>query len=196
MGAGESSSPTRERILDVSAELFRRQGYTGTGMKQIVGAANAPFGSLYHHFPGGKEQLGEEVIRTSGAMYFRIVAAVLEAAPDVVTGVRNCFAGAASLLVETDYADACPIAAIALEVASTNEPLRAATADVFASWIDGGTAWFERAGIGKAESRRLAITLINSIEGAFVLSRAMRTIEPLEVAGEHVAAVVERAVGL
>ena len=186
-------SPTRDRILDVSAELFRRQGYTGTGMKQIVAAANAPFGSLYHHFPGGKEQLGGEVIRASGAMYFRIVMQVMEAAPDVVTGVRDCFAGAAAVLEETDYADACPIATIALEVASTNEPLREATADVFASWIDGGTAWFERAGISAAESRKLAITLINSIEGAFVLSRAMRTTEPLAVAGEHVAAAVDRA---
>lgn len=196
MPAKSSPTPTRERILDVSAELFRRQGYTGTGMKQIVTAAGAPFGSMYHHFPGGKEQLGEAVIRTSGAMYFRIVMEVMDAARDPVTGVRDCFAGAAAVLVETDYADACPIAAIALDVASTNEPLRMATADVFESWIEGGTAWFARAGIATAESRKLAITLINSIEGAFVLSRAMRTTEPLLVAGEHVAAAVEQALAL
>src|SRR5438445_7788136 len=60
---------TRERIVQRSAELFRRQGFTGTGVKQIVAEANAPFGSLYHFFPGGKEQLGEEVIRTSGMAY-------------------------------------------------------------------------------------------------------------------------------
>ena len=51
---------TRERILGVSAEIFRRQGYEGTGLKQIVTAAKVPFGSLYHFFPGGKEQLGAE----------------------------------------------------------------------------------------------------------------------------------------
>jgi AcrR family transcriptional regulator len=51
-------SNTRERIVDASAELFRRQGYSATGVKQIVEAAQAPFGSLYHFFPGGKEQLG------------------------------------------------------------------------------------------------------------------------------------------
>ena len=56
------TSDTRTRILDTTADLFRRHGYTGTGMKQIVQAANAPFGSLYHHFPGGKEQLAAEVI--------------------------------------------------------------------------------------------------------------------------------------
>jgi AcrR family transcriptional regulator len=60
---------TRERILYSAAELFRRQGYAATGLKQVVAAANAPFGSLYHHFPGGKEQLGDEVLRAGGAFY-------------------------------------------------------------------------------------------------------------------------------
>ena len=46
--------PTRDRILYATAELFRRQGYAGTGLKQVVAEAQAPFGSLYHHFPGGK----------------------------------------------------------------------------------------------------------------------------------------------
>ena len=108
--------------MDASAELFRRQGYTGTGLKQILATAEAPFGSRYHFFPGGKEQLGAEVIRWSGLGYQRLVEAVLDAAPDVVAGVGDVFAGAA-------------------------EPLRQATAEVF------------------------------------VLSRAMRSTEPLEVAG-------------
>src|SRR5688572_31527497 len=102
-------SKTKERILEQTAELFRRQGYTGTGMKQIVAAANAPFGSLYHFFPGGKEQLGQEVIRSSGLMYQQLIEAVVDASPDIVTGVENCFTGAAAVLEETDYADACPI---------------------------------------------------------------------------------------
>ena len=59
----QAMSTTRERIVESSAELFRRQGYTATGVKQIVTAAQAPFGSLYHFFPGGKEQLGAEAIR-------------------------------------------------------------------------------------------------------------------------------------
>jgi len=104
--------------VDASAELFRRQGYTGTGLKQILATAEAPFGSRHHFFPGGKEQLGAEVIRWSGLGYQRSVEAVL----DVVAGVGDVFAGAA-------------------------EPLRQATAEVF------------------------------------VLSRALRSTEPLEVAG-------------
>src|SRR3977135_3390228 len=106
--------------MDTSAELFRRQGYTGTGVKQIAATANAPFGSLYHFFPGGKEQLGEEGIRSSGALYIELFATIALQAPDPVTAVADFFSGAAATLQETDYADACPIATVALEVASTN----------------------------------------------------------------------------
>src|SRR5437660_55171 len=87
---------TRERIVDASAELFRRQGYAATGIKQIVTEAQAPFGSIYHHFPGGKEQLGAEAIRTSGKLYELLIPAVFAPAPDLVTGVRMFFAGAAA----------------------------------------------------------------------------------------------------
>jgi AcrR family transcriptional regulator len=138
---------TRQRIVDASAELFRRQGYTGTGVKQIVAEASAPFGSLYHFFPGGKEQLGEEVIRWSGAMYIQLLAPILTEAPDPVTATSNFFGAAAETLRETDYADACPIATVALEVASTNEPMRRATAEVFESWIDVATDYFAATGM-------------------------------------------------
>ncbi|MDR8409148.1 TetR/AcrR family transcriptional regulator [Nonomuraea sp. 3-1Str] len=190
MNAGPATGrpSTKERIMAAGAELFRRQGYTGTGLKQIVAEAEAPFGSIYHFFPGGKEQLGAEVVRRSGAGYGRLFTAVMEEAPDPVTGVRDFFAGAARTLVETGYADACPIATVALEVASTSEPLRQATVDVFTEWIALGTGFFTRAGAGEREARELVITLLSALEGAFVLSRALRTTEPLEIAGESIAA--------
>jgi AcrR family transcriptional regulator len=184
---------TKDRIMNTTAELFRRHGYTGTGMKQIVAQANAPFGSLYHFFPGGKEQLGGEVIRSSGEMYRQLFEAILDAAPDVVTGTRDFFLGAAETLKQTDYADACPIETVALEVANTNEPLREATADVFESWIATGTERLAEAGIPKERARSLAINFISALEGAFVLCRAMRTTEPLEVTGAAMTAAVRQA---
>jgi AcrR family transcriptional regulator len=184
---------TRDRILETSAELFRRQGYSATGVKQIVTAARAPFGSLYHFFPGGKEQLGAEAIRLSGAMYELLIPAVLEPAPDPVTGVRNFFAGAAEHLRETDYADACPIATVALEVSSSSDVLRQACADVFDRWIAAGTELHEHAGLTAEQARELTIAMVAALEGAFVLARALRSTEPLDVAGELVANAVESA---
>jgi AcrR family transcriptional regulator len=186
-------SDTKDRILDSTAELFRRQGYTGTGMKQIAAEAAAPFGSLYHFFPGGKEELGSEVIRTSGRLYTQLFAAVALQAPDVLSAVEEFFAGAAETLRETDYADACPIATVALEVASTNEPLRQATAEVFTEWIDGATEYFVFAGISRARSRELAFAMLCLLEGAFVFSRAMRSTESLHVAGATAVEAVRQA---
>src|SRR4051794_11965696 len=156
---------TKDRIVGAGAELFRRQGYTGTGMKQIVAEANAPFGSLYHFFPGGKEELGGEVIRRSGRMYYELFEAISEAADDPVSAVQDFFSGAAEVLRQTDYADACPIATVALEVASTNEPLRQATAEVFESWIDGASQRMAGFGIEEDRARPLAIAVISLLEG-------------------------------
>ena len=188
-----STRGTRDRIVEASAELFRRQGYSATGVKQIVEAARAPFGSLYHFFPGGKEQLGAEAIRVSGAIYALLIPAVLDPAPDPVTGVRDFFAGAAEHLRETGYEDACPIATVALEVSSSSETMREACAEVFESWITAGAARHSAAGISAEKARELTIGMLSALEGAFVLSRALRSTEPLEIAGELVARAVESA---
>ena len=90
--------------------------------------------------------------------------------------------GAAATLEQTDFQDACPIAAVALEVASTDDVLRRATAEVFAAWVE---ALSERLG-----ERDQALAVISALEGAFVLCRAGRTTEPMLAAGEMAAAYV------
>jgi len=194
-GTRERGAGTRERIVQQSADLFRLQGYSATGVKQIVEAAQAPFGSLYHFFPGGKEQLGAEAIRVSGALYEQLIPAVLDPAPDPVIGVRNFFAGAAEHLRETDYADACPIATVALEVSSSSETMREACAQVFESWITAGAARHEAASLTPEKARELTIAMLCALEGAFVLSRALRSTEPLEIAGELMARATSDALG-
>src|SRR3954453_2291084 len=190
-----ATTGTKDRIVGASAELFRRQGYSGTGVKQILAEASAPFGSLYHHFPGGKEQLGAETIRRSGYLYGMLFVEIVGPAPDVVTGVRDFFAGAAQTLEETEYADACPIATVALEVSSTSEPMREACAEVFDAWITGATRRFEREGLAPERARELALLFLCALEGAFVLARALRSTEPLQAAGGSVTAALCKALG-
>jgi len=177
-----SRQPTRERILYAAAELFRRQGYAGTGLNQIVAAAQAPFGSLYHHYPGGKQQLAEEVIEVGGAFFQALVTAVYDAEATPEAAVRAVFSGAAEALEATDFEDACPIATIALDVASTNESLRRATDRVFDRWT---SALTDRLG-----NRDHALAILSALEGAFILCRAQRTTTPLLAAGEMAAALV------
>jgi AcrR family transcriptional regulator len=181
---------TRQRLVDASAALLQRQGLTGTGIKQILAEAQAPFSSLYHHFPGGKEELATAAIRASGARYQALVEAVWDEAPDVISSIAAVFEGAAETLEATDFAVACPIATVALEVASTNEPLRLATAEVFDNWITSGAARFEAERISPADARALALSVIALLEGAFVLSQALKTAEPVRCAGATATAAV------
>ena len=183
-------STTKTRLLDTTAGLLRRQGYAATGMKQIAGEAHAPFGSIYHFFPGGKEQLCEEVIRTSGRSYVELFESIVTRAPDAPTGVAWFFDGAALLLSESGYEDACPVATVALEVANTNETLRQAVAEVFEEWIAAATSYFARFEIPRARGRELALQMLCLLEGSFVFARSLRDTEPVRVAGEASVAAV------
>jgi AcrR family transcriptional regulator len=185
---------TRDRIQDSAAALFRRQGYAGTGLKQIAADSAAPFGSIYHFFPGGKQQLAEHTIRTTGPQYMHAVLGLLDSVADPLDSLDNAFRAAATDLADTGYADACPIATLALEVASTNETLRAATAEVFDEWTAALTTWFGRWVPDPATARSLAGSLIMLLEGAFLLSRAGREPGPLHTAGRAVVELTRAAI--
>jgi AcrR family transcriptional regulator len=189
------SAETRDRIIDASIDLFRLHGYAGTGMKQIVTSSGAPFGSVYHFFPGGKGQLAEAAIERAGEYYEALVLAILESEDDIVAGVRAVFDGAAEVLDLSDYADACPIATVALEVASTSEPLRKATDRVFQRWFDALAPRLALAGVPAARARPLAIAITGLLEGGFLFSRAAKSTEPMTASGDAAAALVLGALG-
>ena len=183
MTATAQQPATRERIVIAAAELFRRQGYAATGMKQIAAEAEAPFGSIYHFFPGGKEQLGTEVLETGGAFFLALYRAITADHDDLHAALRAFFDGAGATVAATDYADACPIATVAGEVASTIEPLRRASADAFGSWLDALTTDLEAGGVPAAGAPALAQSILSLLEGAFLLCRTLRFIEPMDAAG-------------
>jgi len=184
---------TRDRIVAAAAQLYGRYGYNGVGLKQVAAESGSPIGSLYHFFPGGKDQLAAEALRLSGAGYQALVEGILGDMPDLASGIEQSFAIAAEVLAAGGYVDACWIETVALEVASTNEPLRQVTAEIFENWIESGTAWVESHGLPPEEARALAIAYITGLEGAFVLSRAMQSPEPLLSTGRMLAAAAREA---
>lgn len=113
--------------------------------------------------------------------------------PDIVDAIRAVFDGAAEVLVASDYADACPIATVALEVASTDEELRQVTAAVFEDWLTSMTTRLLTEGIDETTSRELSILFVASLEGGFLLSRAAKDPAPMRTLGSQVAATVARA---
>jgi AcrR family transcriptional regulator len=182
--------PTRDRLVTATGELLRRGGYHGTSMKQITAAAGAPTGSMYHFFPGGKDELVAEVLLTSGEAYRQLFVAIASDAPDAPSAVAAFFDGAAAVLEDTDFVDPCPIGTVAREVANTNEPLRAATARVFASWLDTAVEYLEGEHVASTTARELATTIVAALEGGFILARARRNAEPLRAAGRMMSRLV------
>ncbi len=184
---------TKDRIVAAAAQLYGRYGYTGVGLKQVAAESGAPIGSLYHFFPGGKDELAAEALRLSGHGYQVLAEGVFAGAPDLVSGIKAAFAAAAEVVEASGYADACWIETVALEVASTNEPLRLVTAEIFDQWIDTITAVVEAGGVHGDAARQLGIAIITGLEGSFVLSRGLRSREPLLATGEMLVAAAEAA---
>lgn len=177
--------PTRSKLITATNELFRRQGYNGTSLKQVTAAAGAPVGSLYHHFPGGKAELARVTLETSGAVYRELFEAIWDAADDPASAISDLFEGAATLLEETDFIDPCPIGTVAREVASTDEGLRQTTDGVFKSWIAAAADRLRANGLAPSVADDLAANLVAAIEGGFVLARTARDGDVLRTCGRH-----------
>lgn len=187
-------TPTRERILYAAADLFRRQGYTGTGIKQIVAEAEAPLGSLYHFFPGGKEELAAEVIGIAGPFFVALVTSSVEPEDDPVRWTEAFYRGAGETLAASDFSDACPISTMTMEIASSNERLRLAAASAFGLWVDGIAAELQTRGVPAQRCPELGEAMLAALEGGFVLSRARRTTAALDAVSAAMALAVADAV--
>ena len=185
---------TRDRIIVATNELFRRQGYNGTSLSQISAASGATIGSIYHFFPGGKEALAAEVIRTTGNIYRDLFVAISGDAANPVQAFADFFAGAAAVLEDSGYIDPCPIGGIAREVANTSETLRVAAADAFQLWIDAARGYLRSAGVLNATARELAALFVATVEGTFVVSRTQRSPDALLAAGKHIGELARQAI--
>ena len=181
---------TDQRIVRAMAELLRVQGYAATGLQQLARAAQAPIGSIYHHFRGGKREVAAAALRESGAAYIQLLPMLLDQHPDLPAAIDAAFAAAADDIANTGWANMCPVATVAGEIADTEPGLRQVAAEVMASWIDDGTRYLAGRGLSQADARTAMYALLTALEGGFLLARAQRTTEPLLAAGHAVAAYV------
>ena len=178
---------TREAILTAAAELMRRKGYGAVGMKEIAETSGAPIGSLYHHFRGGKVQIVREALLNAGHAYALLIPSIVDEYSDLGAAIEGVFTQAAEDMAATGFANMCPVASIAAEIADTVQELRETSAAVFTDWVDGGTAYFHARGLDEPRAREVTLALIGALEGAFLLARTLRNTEPLLAAGRTLA---------
>ncbi|MEU4251263.1 TetR/AcrR family transcriptional regulator [Amycolatopsis sp. NPDC026612] len=183
---------TRQRMLDTAAGLFQTQGYHATGLTQLTTAGGAPKGSLYFHFPGGKEQLATEAVRLSGERTGALLEAVLNDAPDPVTAVGRVVDALGNFLTESDFQRGCPLATVALDAAAASEPIREACADGYASWHGVLHGYLTGQGLPAERADELATIVLAAIEGGLLLARTRRDLAPLRAVAAHLHATLDR----
>jgi TetR/AcrR family transcriptional repressor of lmrAB and yxaGH operons len=161
---------SRAALVGTAALLFRRQGYAATGVNQILEAADVKAGSLYHHFPNGKQELAAAVVDTVGSEIERRLRTLLDSGAPVADIVDGWIDLLASGLV-SDRRDGCPIEPIATESVNASPQVRDASARAFEGWCHAIADRLRADGWRDADATQTALAVIALIEGALILSR-------------------------
>lgn len=181
---------TRDRIVIAAARLLQRQGYVGTGIKQIAKDAEATLGSVYHFFPGGKEAVAVAAITYSGEEFAVLLREALTTADDPGGAIEACAVELAVGLRESGWVDGCPVTAAALETLGTDSEIQRVCAAALARWERLVEEKLLGSGFAAPDARELATTVISALEGAEVTAQVNRSEEPLRAVGRQLARLV------
>ena len=180
------ASDSKGKTLAAAAKLFRQQGYHGTALHDILAAGGAPRGSLYFHFPKGKEEIGEAALTIAGEGVRQAIARAAEASESAEIFLVRIVRGMAADLEKSGYREGCPIATTALETSAQSDVLGAATRTAFQKWENEIKRALIRFDIDTEAAGQVAITVLSQLEGALLLARTYRSLEPIQRAEQAV----------
>jgi AcrR family transcriptional regulator len=189
--ATENENPeadVRLRMVQSAAQLFGERGFAGAGLRDVVARSDAPRGSIYHHFPGGKAQLAQEAVQHAAD------AAVgpAERTSDPVAALHAYLDGWRAELEANDFRAGSALAAVAVAPEEATGTREAAAAG-YARWSEAFTAALRESGVRRKKAARLATLAMAAIEGAVVLCRARRDTAPLDDIGRELELAIESA---
>lgn len=178
---GPVAGDVRERMIEGAIRLLAQQGLQATSFAEVLELTGAPRGSIYHHFPEGKDQLVSAAVDRAGAHALRALNGKRGVSAEELTAV---FLGLwRELLVRSQCRAGCAV--LAVTVATDSQDLLQHAGAVFRSWRGQLAELFELAGLSAKEAAQFAVTLVAASEGAVVLSRAEQSLEPFDLVAEH-----------
>ena len=179
---------TRRRMIHGAARAIGTRGVGAMSLRDLAREAGVPLGSTYHHFPGGKAQLAEEAVTSTGRQVAKLVDSAREQG---IEGAIGAFTRVwRELLVETGFRTGCPV----LAVATGDDPDLTETArGIFASWQELMVAALVDGGVPEPRAPSVARMIVASLEGAVAVSRAERSLEPLDQVAEELVTLVRAA---
>ncbi len=183
---------TRTRMIETTAGLVHRRGFHGTSLSEILEQSGAPRGSLYYHFPGGKEELVLEATREGVAVITQVLSETLTQASDPADGVRAFFGAAAGELRDSGYVFGCPVAPVILD-SPESSALAEVCREALEEWQRVLVEGLGSAGIEHRCAESLATVIVCGLEGGLLLARARRDTAPLETVAEELASMIRSA---
>ncbi|EKR63302.1 transcriptional regulator, TetR family [Leptospira weilii str. 2006001853] len=172
---------SRERLIQTTAQLLQEKGYHGTGLKDILKLSGTPSGSLYHHFPDGKEELTAAAIQSAGERLEKQIEATIENHPDLHRALQEFTNHLSQELIDSGFQKGCPIATVVLEIAAENDRIQKVCSSIYLKWQNLLSSSLQRSEMKEDQVKSVSILLLAVIEGALILCRAHHSIEPLEI---------------
>ncbi|MET7396735.1 TetR/AcrR family transcriptional regulator [Dactylosporangium sp. NPDC005572] len=167
----------RGKMVEGAAVLLAKHGLQATSFSEVLKATGAPRGSIYHHFPDGKDQLvGSALDLVSGRMLRLLEQQAGKSAEEVTAHVLDMWR---YVLERSNFGAGCAV--LAVTVAADSKELLDQAAAVFRTWRERLAALYGAAGWPRERAERFAATVIASSEGAVVMSRAEQSIEPFDL---------------
>jgi TetR/AcrR family transcriptional repressor of lmrAB and yxaGH operons len=170
---------TRRQLVASTIHLLRRYGAHGTGLQEVLSHSGSPRGSLYFHFPGGKEQLIREALQESSGAVDRWLRESLDRHSTVAEGMDHFLGRYGEYLAATGFEAGCPIAGGALDMGQEDQRLRSTCDWAMTGWVAMLAERLRAEGRDGETAESLALTAIAALEGTLILCRARRSLEPL-----------------
>lgn len=174
------TGPARERIIEVAADLFLKQGYRATGIAQILEAADMLRGSLYYYFPTKEDLLIATLEWRKRMMWSEVMQPVFDRIDDPIERIFGVLDGYRQLLLTYEFQLGCPIGNLALELGETHCRARELLAENFDNWKQAVRLCLREADakippeVGGEDLSHFVLTVM---EGAVMLTRTYRTID-------------------
>ena len=174
---------TKRLMLASAAEVLRERGAAGVTIDEVLSRSGAPRGSVYHHFPRGRNQILLEALQFAGES---MTSAIDNAAAQGPMALLHSFVDLwEDVLRESDFAAGCPVAAAAISTGDEGPQLSGDAARIFEHWCTALTRSFVADGFADNEAASLATTMLAAIEGAVILCRSLRSGQPLRDVAEN-----------
>ena len=171
----------RDRMIDGAIRLLAKQGLQATSFSEVLELTGAPRGSVYHHFPEGKDQLISAAVGRAGARALHGLDGEQKASAEELT---TLFLGLwREVLVRSQCTAGCAV--LAVTVATDSEDLLRHAGAAFRAWRGQLAEMFEHRGLSARQAAQFAATLVAASEGAMVLSRAEQSLEPFDLVTEQ-----------